>query len=222
MENFNGSLNGEQQEQTSMAKGIIFAIIGMLIGIIPYLIVGGLLEFRGWYIAGASVGICVSIGWHVGKGPVGALRLITMILLSIIGSFITIILGYAIFYHRQVFGFDFMFLIEEIIYWFLDGFDDLFGEYGEITFDVLGAMVVAIVVSWRKFNPNAGSEDLEELDNELEDINADNRSSANTEMDDLLNRDVPTLKVDENWNCAKCGATNRSIVDTCEYCGENK
>ena len=110
---------------------------------------------------------------------------------------------------------------EMMIDLFFDGFDDLFGDFGMVTFDALGAAVIAIGVSWKKIDFNTADDDLEELDNELEDINTNNMTS-NTAMDDVLNQDVPTLDIDQNWDCTKCGATNRSIVDTCEYCGENK
>jgi len=231
MENFNNT-NIEVQNEGTIGKAIVFAIIGMLVGIIPYLIIGGVLDMRGWWIGAASVGGAISVGWHLGNGKSGVTRQVTIIILSIIGAIITIHLGYAIAIYRIGIGADFMAALDWTIDLFFDGLDVMFDNFGSIfgndhleamiAWDTLLAIGVAIAVAWKRFNPSAGNEDLEELDNDLEDINTDNVPSANTEMDDVLNQDVPTLDVDQNWDCASCGATNRDIVDTCEYCGESK
>lgn len=168
MENFNGSLNGEEQEKTSIAIGILGAFLGMLIGIIPYIITGGLMEWRSWgVVGGASVGFCVSLGWQIGKGPMGATRHIIMIIFSIIGAFATMILGYALFYYRQLFvGFDidrFIWVVEGTIEIFFDGLGSIFSE--PVTLDGLVAIVLAIAVSWKKLNLDADT-DLEELEND--------------------------------------------------------
>jgi len=205
MENFNGSLNGETQNEGTVGKAIVFAFLGMVVGIIPYLIIGGILDMRGWWIGAASVGGAISLGWHLGNGKSGAIRQITIIILSIIGTFVTIQLGYAIAISRTGFGVDVMYALEWTIELFFDGlgvmfdyFDAIFSSTdlaAMIAWDTLLGIIVAVAVAWRKFNPNTGDEDLEALDNGLEDLNA-NTSPTNTEMDDVLNQDVPTLDID--------------------------
>lgn len=195
MENFNGTLNGGQEE-TSLAKGIIFALIGMLIGLIPYLILGGMMGERWWYVGGLAVGFCISLGWSLGKGPTGAIRRLMMISLSILGGVTTIILGYAMFFYDLGLGMDFMHAVEITLDFFSYGFEDIFGIYGEVTFDVLGAIVVAIAVSWKSFDLNSNDDDLEELDNDLEDLDNQQSQPTNTAMDDVLNQGVPTLNDD--------------------------
>ena len=225
MEDFRGSLNGGGQEETSVGKGIIFAFIGMIIGAVPLLIVIGLIEWRIAFIGGAAVGFGVSYGWHLGKGSEGGTRQIVMILFSIFGAIFGTILGYTILSYRFGIGRDFMSALDFTTDMLFNGFDHLFGDRGEVTRDALFATAIAVAVSWKKFNPNTGS-DLVELDNdgleELEGLNADNPISTSTDMDDVLNQEVPTLDVDQDWSCAKCAATNRSIVDTCEFCGESR
>ena len=196
MENFNGSLNGEEQKQTSVGKGITFAIIGMLIGLIPFLILCIALGESWWYVGGAAVGFCTSIGWNLGKGPTNGTRRIVMILLSILGGITAVILGYAWSVYDLGIGNNFMEAVELTVDTFFNGFEDIFGLHGQITFDALGAALIAVIVSWKQIDFNAGGEDLEELDNELEDVSTNDPVSASTEMEDVLNQDVPTLNDD--------------------------
>ena len=225
------SFNMKFENEGTIGKAIVFSIIGMLIGMIPYLIIGGIMDWRMWYVGAISVGICVSAGWHFGNGKSGAIRQVTVIILSLIGAILTIQLGYAIAIYRIGIGVDFMAALDLTFDWMLEGIDIMFDNFGAIfdgynlpamiAWDTLLAAGVAIASAWRKFNFNTDT-DLEDLENEdLEDLNM-NTSSMNTGMDDLFNQDAPTLNMDQNWNCKKCGATNRSIVDSCEYCGENK
>jgi len=205
MENFNGSLNGETQDEGTVVKAIIFAFLGMVVGIIPYLIIGGILDMRGWWIGAASVGGAISLGWHLGNGKSGAIRQITIIILSIIGTFVTIQLGYAVALSRAPFDLDFMYALEWTFELFFDGlgvmfdyFDAIFSSIdlaAMIAWDTVLGIIVAVAVAWRRFNPNTGDEDLEALNNDLEGLNA-STPSTNTEMDDLLNQDVPTLDID--------------------------
>jgi len=184
MENFNGSLNGETQNEGTVGKAIVFAFLGMLVGIIPYLLIGGLLDMRGWWIGAAAVGGAVSLGWHLGKGKSGAIRQITIIILSIIGTFVSIQLGYAIAISRLGFGIEVMESLEWTIDLFFDGLGVMFDNFGSIfssgdlasmiAWDTVLGIIVAIAVAWRKFNPNSGSEDLEELDNDLEGLDTNN------------------------------------------------
>ena len=199
MEGFNGSLNGEQQEQASIAKGIIFALIGMLIGIIPYLITGGVFELRLFgIVGGTSVGFGVSFGWHLSKGPEGNIRQMVMVLLSIIGSIVTVILGYAVFHYRLGIGASFMNALDFTINGFFNGFGEFFNDAGMLTRDSLLTAGIAIATSWKKFNPNANG-NLEELENDdLEDLNTNDPIPTHTEMDDVLNQDIPTLDVDQD------------------------
>jgi len=205
MENFN-EMNMENENEGSVGKAIVFATIGMLIGMIPYLITGGIMDWRSWWIASISVGGAVSIGWYVGKGKSGAIRQVTVIILSIIGSILTIQLGYAIALYRFGYGADFMDALEWIFNVTIDGFGMMFDHFSSIfdndnlptmlAWDIVLTAGVAISVAWKKFNPNAGDEDLEDLDHNLEEVNGDRSIPTNTEMDEVLNQDVPSLDDD--------------------------
>ena len=180
MENFNGSLNGEQQEQKSVAKGIIFAIIGMIIGMIPYTIALGFFDFSFAWIGGLIIGAGISFGWHFGKGPDGALRKIIMIVLSIAGSVVAVWIGAGIFFYRMGLGRDFAAAISLVGDFFVSNIEDVFSDFFLIMDDeflilrhMLLLIVFAISVTWREWGANK-TEDLEELDNELEDINTNN------------------------------------------------
>jgi len=185
MENFDGLLNGETQNEGTVGKAIVFAFLGMLVGIIPSLVIIGLLDMRGWWIVAASVGGAISLAWHLGKGRSGAIRQITIILFSIIGTFVAIQLGYAIAISRIGLGIEVMEALEEwTIGLFLDGLAVMFDNFSSIfssgdlasmiAWDTVLGSIVAIAVAWRKFNPNSGSEDLEELDNDIDGLSAKN------------------------------------------------
>jgi len=213
MESFNRTLNNGQQE-TSFGKGLGFAILGMILGIISYVIIGGIFAWRGAWISGVALGGAISFGWHLGKGPVGVKRQISIIILSIIGGIFGIILGYALFFYNALldygyFWIDFIDALDVTIY--AISFDYV------IIIDILLMTGIAIGTSWRRFNKNdilgeSDDNDLEVLDNK----------STRTEMEELLGEDIPTLRLDETWKCHACGAENRNIVNSCEYCGANK
>ena len=229
MEDFNSSLSGEQQEETSVVKGIIFAIIGMLIGIIPYIIALGLFDLSFAWVGGIIIGAGISLGWHIGKGPDTALRKIIVIVLSIAAAAIAVWIGVSIYFYRMGLGRDFAAAASMVWDFFVRNVEEIFDDFFRILDDdfiilrhSLFIVIFSIGVAWRAWGTK-NSDDLEELDNDgFEDINTDEAPSVDTQMDDVLNQDVPTLNVDENWNCTKCGAVNRGIVETCEYCGQNK
>ena len=228
MDGFNSSQSGEQQRETSVGKGIIFAIIGMIVGVIPYIVALGLLDWSFAWIGGIIVGAGISVGWHIGKGPDNALRKLVVIVLSVVAAVIAVWIGASIYLYRMGLGRDFAAAVRMTGDFFVSNIEDVFGDFSRILDDdflILRHFVFIIAFSigtaWRGWQTR-NNDDLEVDNGELEDLSTIDTSSTNTDMDDLLNQDVPTLNVDENWNCPQCGATNRSIVETCEYCGGSK
>jgi len=229
MEDFNNALNSEQQEETSMVKGIIFAIVGMVIGIIPYTVALGFFDFSFAWIGGLIVGAGISFGWHFGKGPDGILRKVVMIVLSIVAAVLAVWIGASIFFYQMGMGRDFAAAVSMVGDIFVRNIEEISNDFFLILDDeflilrhFLILIVFSIATTWKPWGSNK-NDDLEELDNDgFEELNMNDTVSTNMEMDDALNQDSPILDIDQNWDCAKCGATNRSIVDTCEYCGERK
>jgi len=70
----------------SIMKGILFAVLGMFIGMIPQLIITGLAEWRMPLLSGAAIGFAISQGYLRGHGIQGNIRKVTMVILSIIGT----------------------------------------------------------------------------------------------------------------------------------------
>jgi len=212
MENFNGTLHGVRKEG-STGRGLLFAIIGMLLGIAACIVFIGILawDFAFW-LAGPILGGLISGGWWLGKGPSGATRQITMIILSIIGGILGTILAFAVILYNLGFGSTFAVAIDMTLEVVFDEFD--------LIFDVLITAAMAIGTAWRAIGQSAV---LNSDDNDVEIFGEPtNQPSTRTEMEELLGEDIPTLRLDETWRCRGCGAENRNIVETCEYCGGAK
>lgn len=210
MESFNRTLNNGQQE-TSFGKGLVFAILGMLLGVTVCVVVINLFDLIWWWAFGVIIGGGISGGWALGKGSNGASRQLIVIILSIIGGLAGLILGYALSIYNAGFGQNFGTALDFTIDWFLDEF------FSDFFFDAVLIIGIAIATAWRRFDKNdilgeSDDNDLEVLDNK----------STRTEMEELLGEDIPTLRLDETWKCHACAAENRNIVNSCEYCGANK
>ena len=99
-----------------------------------------------------------------------------MIGLSIIGSIISIVLGYTLIHYRNGLGSDFMHALEATIGMFQNGFSrihdifDIFDFRNAETVDEVGAAIVAIGVSWKYLEDANSGDDLLELDNISDDI----------------------------------------------------
>ena len=184
MENFSGVLNGEEQ-RNSFIKGLIFAIGGMILGAAACIAMLVLFDWIWWWLFGAIIGVGISGGWSLGKGPEGMIRQLFVVLLGVLGGLATLTIGYAIILYNEGFGRDFAAALELTI--------DHFFTDSRFLIDVLFIVGVAIATAWRKFDKNEvlGSEDT---DPEVL-YDAD---STRTEMEELLGEDIPTLQLDED------------------------
>jgi len=184
MEGFN---NFETQNyENSIGKAMLFSIVGMLIGAAANVIVLGVFDLRWWWAVGAVLGGAVSYAWKLGKGPSGLTRQLVMIVLSILGSLLGFVVGYAWIIYNEGFGADFFIAFEIVLEEFFIGFEYLFDEYGIITRDVLIGAVIAIAVSWKDYEDVVEEEVETEIDttSETEDISLETEEHSD---------EVPTL-----------------------------
>lgn len=210
MENFNEqtdrTLQMGMEEDENTAKGILGAIIGMLVGILPFMLLLVLLDLRFAILSGLVVGSAVSFGWAKGKGPQGAVRQVTVVILVILGAVLAVQLGYAIHLYREGFGRTFMHALELVNNLTVDSFHLIFSDFGafldyegQLLRDILWTVGFGVVSAWPKWGTRPG-QDLEVLDpsetgddpNNLD--NLDGPVSTPVErspMDEVLNQEVP-------------------------------
>lgn len=212
MENYDGLLNGGRKE-TSFGKGLIFALIGSVIAVAISIFVIAVFETIWGWVFGPLLGVAISGGWSLGKGPDGAGRQIIVIILSVAGGFLGILLGITVYLYNQGVGRDLFVALDITLDVVIDDFD--------FWLDVLFMAGIALATAWRRFDKNNILGEEDEFTELLGDDDVE-PNATKSEMEDLLNQDVPTLTIDEIWECKNCAATNRSIVNTCEYCGASK
>jgi len=166
MDNFNQQtdythqLNGE--ENTPSAKGILFAALGMLIGLSIQLTVGGFFGLRIGWIGSAAIGFLVSKGYQLGKGKEGTIKLITMIVLPSVGIILAVWFGYAIFMWNELsFLMDFPTTLDIIGRAILNSIGNVFSNFslmfdgtleGDILFDILIGLVISLSISLKNLN----------------------------------------------------------------------
>lgn len=156
---------GNQQDITDNAVlGILLAFVYMIAATVATALVGWLLAWQPVYwIGGGIIGGAISFGYRQGKGKQGVLRYGILILLSIVGAYAAVLIGYALFFYNQnqfwSLGFTFEFTFNFMSY----GFSNLFNDHGDLARNFLGAALTGIVTGWSDA-PFNKKEDLEELE----------------------------------------------------------
>jgi len=194
-----------EEQNTDVTKGIIFAVVGMLVGIIVQLIMGGFFDRRMGWIVGAIIGAAISFGYSFGKGRQGSTRQITVVGLAILGVILGVWGGYVIHVYRWGFARNLSIAMSLVSQLLGDGFFGLFSDFGSLFDDTVhGEMlrdigfgsIVAIAVAWKAWGIKENDYDgSPEVLYETENLNGLN--DLPSAMDDVLSQDIPTLELDE-------------------------
>lgn len=89
------------QKEYSLAKGIIFAIGGMALGILIQIIGANWSTLRSGFMPGMLIGVLSALGYKFGNGKPYNVRTLTLITVGIIGIILGHWLGYARYFYVQ-------------------------------------------------------------------------------------------------------------------------
>lgn len=155
----------EQEKRYNTGLGLILAIVFALGGTLITALLGWLLEWQTMYwVGGGIIGAAASLGFHLGNGKPGPARFAVIIVMSVIGSFLAVWFGYALFFNSLI-GFNDLGLSLEItLEMMFEGFGGNFFAYeGELTRNFLAGAVIGVISGWKNALDKNG-ESLEELE----------------------------------------------------------
>jgi len=180
-----------EDRQGDATKGILFAVVGMLVGIGIQFLMGGVLEMRMGWISGAVMGAAISLGYSFGKGQSGIIRQVTIVVTSFVGATIGVWGGWAIYFYRSGW-------VRDVFGGFTFVWDAFFAGVteGAIVQDILFGSIMAIIVAWKTWSGIGGREQDPEVLYDTEASNGlESLPTSSSSMDDVLNQDVPTQDV---------------------------
>jgi len=187
---------GFDEARGDVTKGILFAVLGMLVGIAIQFLMGGVFEIRMGWIAGGLMGAAISFGYSFGKGQAGVIRQVTIVVASLVGATIGVWGGWAIYFYRSGW-------VRDLLAGFTVTRESFFSgaSEGVLARDILIGAGVAIAVAWKAWGAKDDEYDYErdpEVLHEAENPGGlDDLPTAPNAMDDVLNQDVPTLDFDD-------------------------
>jgi len=151
MNDFDGQ--GENVRQVAVdggnfqIKGILFAILGMIVGVALMSTIGGFSGLRWTYtIGGGALGLLVSKVYKIGNEKQGILGQVIVVTFSIIGVILAVLSGYAIYIYR-LFGISLLSSFDLLIQFVGNGLANIFSSFRTIFDDTnLENMIVSDII----------------------------------------------------------------------------